>query len=319
MATYGFTPRRTARTAFIKGILNGSIDWNFIEVKEFIHLHVLVEPPERVWFMKSDEVKITCLGYGNGNLRYEWYKEYDQQVYGRMPELTLQGKQIEEDSMFLFCKIQNEEDEVETKRVEVALVSQDEMDTKLNEQKARLYRMYLYASNSSLEQNVKRLNVNKEELEVVIPNYKNYLIDIANTPLSKIRPTDQYQRHQAFLQWPTKEYKKNETYTFGSEIVGSKQVTNILKLVWEMFKPTFQREMDGVTEISLLQPACRSPHYITSVLGLEAVTKLIMDKRTCTYDEATGLGHDSTEARKTNYANNWDKVMKLDDEDFNVK
>ena len=53
----------------------------------------------------------------------------------------------------------------------------------------------------------------------------------------------------------------------------------------------------------------RAALYNVAVMGMEVMTKLIMDKRGCNYDEATGLGINGGPPTETIYARRWNEFM----------
>lgn len=182
------------------------------------------------------------------------------------------------------------------------------MEKKLKEKKARLKVAISLPITDAPPGNVTPLAVDKEELRKTIPKYKEYLLEIARQPLNTRKPTKQYQRHQAFLQWSAHDQRKRERHNscFGVALLESEQRDQILSITNDMF---VTKIIDG-KEVSMLpQGKQQSPYYIASVLGFEAITRFIMEKKHCTYEQATGLGWLSKTPMQTPYADYWDKIV----------
>jgi hypothetical protein len=139
------------------------------------------------------------------------------------------------------------------------------------------------------ENTMQLLNVSEKEVEEAIPNFKDYLLDISNQLIKRGKPEALYQRHQAFLQWREKDYKKLDL-PLGYAILTRKIVEQIIYKVVQMFP--FETTADYMTRTEL-RPEVARMKYITAVLGGEAITKYIMDKKKCTYYGATGLAQGS--------------------------
>ena len=146
-----------------------------------------------------------------------------------------------------------------------------------------------------------RFKVIPQMVEERVKAMKDYLLDIAGVPPSEETPLPQLERHQAWflLGGYKNQYKNLETYDLGANTFSYYIFPDVMHELENLFKAKPKQTksfvplmacVDTFLKYDLPEYIPDQCYYVSTVLVLEAVTKIIMDLEQCSYEMAIGIG-----------------------------